>query len=356
MSNTMPQINIIFSQAAQTVAARSGRGSVGLIIRDAAASKGMTLLSADEIPGGLSAENKAYVARTFLGVDGFRPQKVYLYVLGSDELLSAAWAWMALQPVSWIATSLDLSSESAELDFVEWLKAQRSENNAIFKAVAPLSENYERIVSFIGHDIETANGVFDSVSFSSRIAGILAAIPLTRSATYAVLEEVKSVPRMTKASMDDEVAFGNLFLHYDGGRVKLSRAVNSLATVPAGESEELKHIRTLEIRDTVESDLRQLVADEYIGKFTNTYENKLVLVAAIQDYLLGLEGQGILAEGSVVELDIAAQRQYLISKKVDVSSMTDLQILKANTGTHVFVALKISIVGAIEDITININL
>lgn len=356
MSNTMPQINIVFSQAAQTVQARSGRGSVGLIIRDAAASKGMTLLSADEIPGGLSADNKAYVARTFLGADGVRPQRVYLYVLSTGGDLSEALAWMALQNVSWLALPLD-ASEADCTEVKTWLEAQRSENNAVYKAVLPnTASNYERVVNFAASGIVTASGTYAAAAYCSRIAGILAALPLTQSATYAVLEEVTDVDRMTKASMDEAVAAGKLILHHDGSRVKLGRAVNSLTTIPAGESEDLQHIRILEIRDTVESDLRQLVADEYIGKFTNTYENKLVLVAAIQDYLLGLESQGILAEGSTVELDIAAMRQYLIGKNVDVSSMTDLQILKANTGTQVFVKVRLSIVGAIEDIAIIINL
>lgn len=356
MGMTMPKINIIFSKAAQTAQARSGRGAVGLIIRDAAASKGMTLLTADEIPVSLSADNQAYIARSFLGADGVRPQRVLLYVLGANGDLTEALAWLALQKFSWLALPMD-ASEADCTEVKEWLAAQRSENNAVYKAVLPnTAADSERVVNFSATGIVTPAGTFGAAAYCSRIAGILAALPLTQSATYAVLDEVTDVDRMTKAAMDEAVSGGKLLLHHDGSRVKLGRAVNSLTTLADGTSEDLQHIRIVDVRDTVEADIRQLCADEYVGKYTNTYENKLVLVAAIQDYLKGLESQGILAEGSIVELDLAAIRQYLISKNADVSSMTDQQLLKTNTGTQVFVKLTISINGAVEDIAISINL
>lgn len=353
MALVMPQINITFSKAAQTVTARSGRGSVGLIIRDAAASKGMMLLSAGDIPAGLSADNQAYVARTFLGANGVRPQRVFLYVLAAAGDLTEALAWMALQTISWLALPLD--AKEADCTKVKaWLTAQRSENFSVCKAVLPATAaDHERVVNFSAEGIKVGTATYAAAAYCSRIAGILAALPLTQSATYAVLDEVTDVTRMTRAAMDDAVTAGKLILHYDGGRVKLGRAVNSLTS---GEGDDLRHIRTVEVRDTVESDLRQLIADEFVGKYTNTYTNKLVLLTAVRDYLTGLEAQGILADGSGADLDAAATRAYLAGLSIDVAGMDDDAVLQMAVGTAVFLTVTIRIPGAIEDITINIAL
>lgn len=87
----------------------------------------------------------------------------------------------------------------------------------------------------------------------------------------------------------------------------------------------------------------------------NTYDNKCVLITAIRDYLRTLEAEDVLAEGSTVEIDVAAQRDWLKSVGVDVSDMDDDAVKTANTGTHVFLAVNISIYDVIETINIEIT-
>lgn len=95
--------------------------------------------------------------------------------------------------------------------------------------------------------------------------------------------------------------------------------------------------------------------DGYIGKLPNIYDNKCVLITAIRDYLRTLEAEDVLAEGSTVEIDVAAQRDWLKSAGVDVSDMDDDAVKAANTGTHVFLAVNISIYDVIETINIEIT-
>lgn len=63
----------------------------------------------------------------------------------------------------------------------------------------------------------------------------------------------------------------------------------------------------------------------------------------------------MLAEGSTVEIDVAAQRDWLKSAGVDVGDMDDDAVKTANTGTHVFLAVNISIYDVIETINIEIT-
>ena len=79
------------------------------------------------------------------------------------------------------------------------------------------------------------------------------------------------------------------------------------------------------------------------------------MITAIRDYLRTLEAEDVLAEGSTVEIDVAAQRDWLKSAGVDVGDMDDDAVKTANTGTHVFLAVNISIYDVIETINIEIT-
>ena len=73
-------------------------------------------------------------------------------------------------------------------------------------------------------------------------------------------------------------------------------------------------------------------------------------LADLQAYLQELETAGVLAAGTgVAEIDYAAQRTWLKGQGVAVESMSEQEILEADTGSHVFVALSGTILDAMED-------
>lgn len=349
MSNLkMPSITIAFTSAAQTAANRSGRGTVAIIVRDAAATGGCTLRSAAEIPAKLTAANRAFVERALLGA-----RSVVLYVLAADGDLADALDYMATQFFSWLCIA---DADEADNTAVKtWLKTQRDEYHAVYKAVlADSAADYERVVNFTTDGISVGGTELTAAQYASRIAGILAGMPLTQSATYAVLNEVQDVDRLSAAALDEAVGEGELVAFHDGGSVRLGRAVTSLTTVSEGAPESLKKIHVLEVRDAVESDLRRLIAENYIGKFLNNYTNKLVLLTAVKAYLKELEAQGVLQEGSEAELDLAAQTKWLEENGTDTSSMTEQEILEAKTGASVFLKVSLSIFDAMEDVAVTI--
>ena len=76
-----------------------------------------------------------------------------------------------------------------------------------------------------------------------------------------------------------------------------------------------------------------------IGKYANTYQNKLLLVTAIRGYFMGLERDQADPNGYTVDIDVDGQEQYLVSKGVDTSEMTAQEIREADTGSHVFLVI-----------------
>ena len=107
--------------------------------------------------------------------------------------------------------------------------------------------------------------------------------------------------------------------------------------------------------DTINSDVSTLIEDNYIGKYPNTYDNKCVLITAIDEYLTTIEGRGMLNSHSI-DIDTAAQKEYLKEHGYDVAEMTNDEIKQALTGTHVYISGTAAILDAIEDIDWNINI
>lgn len=352
----MPNITIKFTSAAQTAVRRSQTGVAAVILLDAAASGALSMTSAKQIPSALAAANQAYLQRAFLGYTN-APSKVLCYVLSADATeFTDALAWLATQQFDYLAGPPEISEAQCE-EIKTWITGQRTDNRASYKAVLPnTAADCEAIINFTAEGIKVGKNTYGAADYCSRIAGMLASTPLTYSCTYAELPEVEDVTRLTASAMDTAVDAGQFILFFDGRRVKTGRAVNSLQTL-AGKTEDYKKIKVIETMDMIQADLRQLCADNWIGKHPNTYDNKLLLQTEIKSYLVGLESEGVLKSGSsTVSIDAAAQQAWLEEKGVDTSSMSEAEILQADTGSKVFHTAAVKILDAIEDITLDISI
>lgn len=175
------------------------------------------------------------------------------------------------------------------------------------------------------------------------------------SATYFVLPEVQDCTRMKKAEMDSAINEGKLILFYDGEDIRIARGVNSLKTITSDKGEQQKKIKIIDIMDTMQADITRTVSNDWIGKVANTYDNKCLLVSAIQNYLDNLVKQNVLSSATV-EIDIEANKEYLEAAGYDTTEMSSDDLKKANTGDSVFLKASIGIVDAIEDIIMEITI
>ena len=251
---TMPTLTIAFQQRARSTVARSQKGTVALLLRDAGtAGQSWALASPGQIPEKLGVENQNAVRRVFKG--GVNPpKKVLIYCLGAEDTLNAepaaqaeggeeppvqaqpgsgaaALKWLATQKFDYLAGPADLSEAEAAV-LKEWIIRQREDNRAIYKAVLPgCAADNEGVVNFTASGIQAAGDVFDAAAYCGRIAGLIAGTPMTQSVTYSVLAEVEDVDRLGGAGEDAAVGRGELILTHDGEKVKLGRGVNSLTSL-----------------------------------------------------------------------------------------------------------------------------
>ena len=253
----------------------------------------------------------------------------------------------------------DASVATLASTIIDWIdeRGESFRSKVILHGTANSYNNEHVIVNYSGATVaETVSqGGVDTVveteytndQFCARIAGLLAATPVERSATYAVIEE--AVACTTPDDLDAAVDDGLFFLMFDGEKVKVCRAVNSFTTTTETKGESFKKIRIVDIMDTIYNDIRGLTEDQYIGKYPNTYDNKNILITSIDEYLNELTRHNMI-NGHTVEIDVNAQREYLKEAGKPVEEMAENEIKEANTGSKVFLTGTINILDAIEDI------
>lgn len=355
----LPKINIIFKEKANKFISVSQKGTIAVILIDASAElAGVHRISkdaeVDSVLGKLGAENKAYLHRAFLGYVK-KPTKMIVYVQTDGADLTAALEYMATQQFDYLVGPESCTAEQAKA-IKEWVVLQ-IDNDLIAKAVLPdTAADNPHIINFATSGIKADGNTYTAAQYCSRVAGLIIGTPIEQSCTNAPLTEVTDITRLSKDGSDAAIDAGKLILVWDGEKVKVARGVTSFTTTTDTMGESFKKIKIVEAVDTIKKDLKLMIDDDYIGKYPNTYLNKLVLITAVKEYFGVLEKQGVLKSGYTVDLDTDAIKEYLYSKHVDVDAMSDKEIREADTGSNVFISASIKILDAIEDVTINIGM
>lgn len=356
----LPQILIEFKEKAQTAVVRSQNGIVAVVLLDAtktgAANASYSYNYEAEVnTEDWTAANRDYLNKIFMGA----PKRVLVerieaadgYADALARLKNKMWNWLTVpgieKHIGDVKTTMD------------WIIAQRAAKKT-FKAVlavsakAGLTANDEGIVDYATDGIKVGAKTYTRHEYCCRIAGLLAGLSMTESATYQVLPEVESIIEST--TPDADIDAGKFILINDGEKIKVGRGINSLHILSGSKTEDMKKIKIIEGMDLIRDDIRASFEKNYIG-INNSYANKLIFISAVNQYFNTLERQGVLYDEyeNIAEIDIDAQREWL-ANRYDVSDYTDEQILKAKTGSYVFVKAAVQFNDAIEDLHFTINM
>ena len=357
----LPKLKIAFEKAAQATANRAKKGYVGMIVRDAKAQGLHKLVSDTMIPTELGVDNQALVKLAFEGSDRGGPSLVYLVVIatGTEDTTALEGGLKLLESVSvdYLAGPADVTEDELEV-LNEWVKAQRAAYRTV-KLVRPFQTTGSDDMGIIEVDetgMKDASGSLTAAKYCARFAGIFAGIPMGMSATYAPLTELTAVTPRSTQEQAAAIKAGKLILIHDGVKAKIARGVNSLTTIPATGKADWSKIKIVEGMDLLTYYLRTTIQDQYVGRYANTYDNKCVLVTAIQTFLAELEGQGVLSSGeSWAELDAEAQEKWMRSQGIETADMTAQEIKEYQTGSWVFVRVGGRFVDAMEDFQLSVD-
>ena len=145
---------------------------------------------------------------------------------------------------------------------ISYIKAERAKGRGVKAVVAnATAPDDEGIIDFCAEDIVLTDGAVTADNYAARIAGLLAATPLTRSAK---LSEVVSCGAQSDA--DAAIDAGKLILVPNGEGYCLGRAVNSLTTVTTAHGAAFRKIKIVDGVDLIRADItrtfREIVRDE----------------------------------------------------------------------------------------------
>ncbi len=358
----LPNISVVFKEAAASAGIRLQAAKVAVIIVQEGISEGYvreqkTRITTSIVENSLSQDSVDFINRTFDGCYGRKPSVVYVSVADSaqtalDRLKNYDFDWLCGYRPEKVASVLGIDEQLPTED-INSLIARKTEefrlNGKYCKAVVTgeSAPDKEYIVHFAAGGINSGNKIYSAEQYTSRIAGILASLPLSQSCTYFMLPEVDSVDAVPDA--EQAVDMGKLVLINDGEVVRIARGVTSAT------SEGERKIKVQCAKDKISREIKQSIKDGFVGKMANTYDNKCILITAIKNYLDTLIKLGVLS-GAEVGIDIDEQENWLAQNGADVSTMTVQEIKEADTGDNVFIAISCTLTDAMENFLINITI
>lgn len=347
----LPQIDIEFKGRAVSAIKRSALGIVALLLRDTTLVGSNTITTIKSVEdlntAEWTAENYDYINKTLLGT----PSKVLVLKLGTDEEVNGALKKLANVKFNFLAMPGATAEENQTI--VTWIKGKRDNDKKTYKYVgANIVADHEGVINFTTTGIKVGDKSYTTQQYTSRIAGVLAGLPFTQSATYFVLAEVTEIEE--HETPDEDIDNGELILVNDGESIKIGRGVNSLTTTTVTKTEDFKKIKIVDVMDMIKDDIRDVFNNEYIGKCNNIYDNQVLFISSINSYFSTLSAIGteILDNNydNRAEVNVNVQRNAWEGIGTDTSEWDDNRVKEMSFKSNVYLGAKIKIVDAMEDL------
>lgn len=351
----LPSLNIIFIQKATTMIERSEKGIVSIILKDdTVTGDSFVYTEMETIKEEWSEENKKYLEFLFLG----KPKKVFVERIAS-ETTSLETVLKKISNRKWNYLAFPQATTAENTEIVAFIKKSRTIDHKIYKYVGAGLENADSygIINWDSDKIEVETVKYSKQKYTSRIAGICAGISLDKSLTYYELPEVEGFEELADDTARNEaISQGKLIAINDGEKIKIARGVNSFVTTTKNEKDLFKKIRIIEIIDSIQEDISTTIRDNWVGKVSNTYNNKLLLIASIKSYLKILENEDLLDTkfNNDCTISLTGQKEYLRSIGVKVEDLSNDEILSYNTDDKVFLEISIKTIDTMEDFNVEI--
>ena len=175
------------------------------------------------------------------------------------------------------------------------------------------------------------------------------------------MPEVTGVEFVDRETLDSRIDNGEFVVFDDGEKIKVARGVNSYVTTVQDKGKSFKKIKLVELMDMVHDDIKKTAEDNYLGKYANSYDNRCLLITAINGYFLELEAASLAEKGkNNCSIDVEATKVYLMKNgrktKEELKQMKEIDIKYENIGDNVFLTAEMSLLDAIETIKLPIHI
>ena len=360
----LPEISVYFKEKGIAAIESAKRGIILLLLNDASvqAVTKYTVFDNDDIPETLSEDNKKQIELALIGYQT-TPYKIVVLAFpktGRTADINAKLKAAEALKFTYLVYPEATTEESTTI--ATWIKAQRTQKDNKVKAVLfKTAADNEGIINVTNEYFEVKTKKYTGQQYLSRIAGLICGTPATIACTFAPLPEVTGVEFVDRETLDSRIDNGEFVVFDDGEKIKVARGVNSFVTTVQDKGKSFKKIKLVELMDMVHDDIKKTAEDNYLGKYANSYDNRCLLITAINGYFLELESNSLAEKGkNNCSIDVEATKVYLMKNgrktKEELKQMKEIDIKYENIGDNVFLTAEMSLLDAIETIKLPIHI
>ena len=360
----LPNIDIVFKQKAVTAVQRSERGILAIIVKDTTNNadgivKYTYRRASDVNKTEFTTENYTDIQRAFT----VAVNKVYVFKCSVTATANDVAKMLEQNRFNWICTNIEGYQQQLATYVKQYNATSKGHKVCCVVANATTTDSmYIVNLKGTGGKLNDETDV-SAESYTIRIASTLCNLPMNRSLTYYVFQELKSWDDTyidnDENTVDNLIDKGWLLLINDEDEVKCARAVNTLTTFTSTETEDMSHIIIVESMNMILEDIYTTWKDYYVGKYKNSYDNQCLFISSVNSYLRTLAREEILEPNydNHAYVEVEAQRNaWLGIGKTEAEEWTDEKVKKMPFRTFAFIGGDIHIMDAMEDITFNIYL
>ena len=360
----LQEISVYFKEKGIAAIESAKRGIILLLLNDASvqAVTKYTVFDNDDIPETLSEDNKKQIELALIGYQT-TPYKIVVLAFpktGRTADINAKLKAAEALKFTYLVYPEATTEESTTI--ATWIKAQRTQKDNKVKAVLyKTAADNEGIINVTNEYFEVKTKKYTGQQYLSRIAGLICGTPATIACTFAPLPEVTGVEFVDRETLDRRIDNGEFVVFDDGEKIKVARGVNSFVTTVQDKGKSFKKIKLVELMDMVHDDIKKTAEDNYLGKYANSYDNRCLLITAINGYFLELEAASLAEKGkNNCSIDVEATKIYLMKNgrktKEELKQMKEIDIKYENIGDNVFLTAEMSLLDAIETIKLPIHI
>ncbi len=370
MAIGLPNIDIVFLQKAVSAVKRSERGTALIILKD----DKQTEIGYDIFKFEADVTDKKYNADTikllkrcfYVNVNKI----VVLHVPTKTTAFADIKQVVDRIKYNWACTTV----AEWQTDLVSYTKSRNviSKGRKVKCLVANVTvADDKHVVNMKGQyvhetDADSKTNV-KMTDYLPRIVSILANLPMNRSITYYELEDLDYVDNSFITNEKDANKWtdeGWLLLINDDedNVVRVGRGVNTLTSFTSTDTEDMRKIIIVESMDLMLEDLYTTFKEYYVGKYKNHLDNQYLFISAVNSYFKSLTK---VVNGEVLDpeydnhafVDVDIQRDAWLSVcKTEAEDWDEDKVKKMSFKSTVFLAAKIKILDAMEDLSFQITM
>ncbi|MGL5057521.1 MAG: phage tail sheath protein [Fusobacteriaceae bacterium] len=344
-----PSIKVAFETKARVAIQKGERGIVVVILEDTTSVEPWTTLKSvsDIAEDKWTAENVMLLNSVY---EVFPPSRVLVRRRASGESVTVIQKELESLNFTQVAFA-DITAEDDAL-MVSFAKTRVDKKGEVYVSALATNSDSVCVVELANHTTMTHKTItnFSAQKATLMIAGAIAGCPLNQSLDNIIL------PNVTDISVV-EPSLGKFTFLKDDDLVRVNLSVNSKTTFDSVFAPASRYIKIWDGMSTIKNDIEKTFRDYYLGKYLNSYDNKVAFMNNVEKvYFKELQPNVLSADyNNSVSIDVEANKRHIITDGNDPDKMSETEIKVYPTAESVYLVADIKLQNTMINLAMTIN-